>query len=162
MTKRIALWAILASMAAASSGVAAVHFWNQTELETPPTFDPLNDCPSHFDGFQHRVVWHSGGKRLLIQANRACGDKLGHTYELENVSISIVSGTTEIARLESPSAVYSLAQNKIVVGDSVESSALHCLGNTPLIAIDLASSEVRIPGRRFLLNNDDPLPCEKR
>lgn len=161
MIRRIALWAILISVAAASSGAAALHFWNDSETDEL-AYEPLDDCPTHFDHFQHAVVWQAGGKRLLIQAQQACGDKFGHTYELEKVTVSIVSENATITKLESSFATLALAQNKIVLGSATESPLSHCIGNPELMEIDLVTSEVRMPGRRFLLNSAEPLACNPR
>lgn len=161
MIRGIAFWAILITVAAASSGAAALRFWNEDE-DDRAALELMNDCPTQFDAFKHAIVWQSGGKRLMIQADRACGDKLGHNYDLEKVTISIVSGDRVLSRLESASATLSLSQNKLVLGSALESLPSHCIGNPEVLAIDLSSSEVRMPGRSFYLNQSNSLSCDVR
>jgi hypothetical protein len=161
MIRGIAFWAILITVAAASSGAAALRFWNE-DADEQASLELLSDCPTQFHGFKHAIVWQSGGKRLLIQADHACGDKLGHNYDLDKVTVSIVSGEKVISKLESASATLSLSQNKLVLGNATESLPSHCIGNPEVVAIDLASSEVRMPGRSFYLSNPDSLNCDAR
>jgi hypothetical protein len=161
MVKRIALSAILL-MAAASSGAAALHFWPEpAEFQDESSYPEMSvGCPTQFHDFRQAVVWHSGGKRLLIEAREACGDRLGHTYDLEGVKLSIVSSNgTLISQFESPSGAFSLIGNKLVIGDAVENKSLHCMGDASLMVIDLSTGEARMPGHRFYLNSNIPLPC---
>lgn len=161
ITKRIALLVTIPLLAAAASPWAAAALFS-SESPAGPSYESTADCPFEFQKFHQSVVWSEGGTRLLLEASRACGAKQGHRYDLENVTLTLFSGEKVVSRMHSPTGVYALMTNNILLARAVEEKDHRCLGNPEVMNIELKTSEVRMPGHRFFLNDRSTLPCFRR
>jgi hypothetical protein len=125
------------------------------------SYEATVECPFEYGNFRQSMMWRAGGKKLLVEADRACGSKFGHSYELKNVTVTIYAGKKRLTRLKSPSGTFETVRNSFVIGRFHEVDGHSCIGDSELMDIQLRSGEVRAPGLRFFLNANDELPCKK-
>jgi hypothetical protein len=162
MIPRIAIAAILLGAAAVSSWAVASHFLNdaQDSKLSNSEFEP--ECLTQLNQFRQSVVWQRHGKKLMLNANTACGDRLGHVYELTQVTLTLMSGERILSQVTGPSGTLALNRNRILIGQFLENNEHPCLGHSDSLLIDLNAEEIRTPGHRILLSDDESQICKTR
>ena len=114
--------------------------------------DAISDkCRVKIKGYHHATVWEDARVRILVEAGSACGTKPGGLLELENVKLTIESGSEKIARLHSHTGLISQNQGKFVMGETfgpIEPGSRIPLVSTLLV--DFKTHSIRSPQGIYL------------
>ena len=159
MRKTVFLTATLASICGALLACGGGQVRHDAQ-SAPLVSDREPVCHVRFEKFRKSVSWYNGQNRLLIEADSACEHKLGNLLELENVTLTLFSKDTLLAKIRTPDASYSIKNDELLIGKNEDVLKAHsCLKSSELLDIRLRLGELRTPGMKTMLNSVKTLSC---
>jgi hypothetical protein len=117
------------------------------------------ECATRIEGFRHATVWYDGSRRVLLEARTACAGRRSGILDLRQVTLRILDGERKLAELRADDGFLQLRSGLVRLGRSEALSAESCVRGSERLALDLASGELRMPGRRLLLREQRAFSC---